>query len=59
MVEGLLQVGHIVVMNNFFSSIGLFKEFLYKGIYAMGIVRLNWVGLPSKLANMKSFKNHP
>ena len=43
----------------FFSSIGLFKEFLSNGIYAMGTVRPNWVGLPSELADTKSFKNHP
>ena len=28
MVEGLLDVGHVLVMYNFFSSIGLFKELL-------------------------------
>ena len=59
MVEVLSNVGHVVVMDNFFSSIELFKELLSKGIYATGIVRPNQVGLPSELANTKLYKNHP
>ena len=57
MVEGLANVGHIVVMDNFFSSIGLFMDLLSMGIYATWTIRLNQVGLPSKLSDVKSFKN--
>ena len=59
MVEGLGNVGHLMVMDNFFSSIGLFMDLLSIGIYASGTVRPNWVGLPLDLNDMKSFKNVP
>ena len=45
MVEGLLQVNHIVVMDHFFSSIGLFKELLSKGMYSTNTMRPSWVGI--------------
>ena len=59
MVEGLSNVGHFVVMDNFFSSIGLFMDLLSRGIYATGTVRPNHVGLPLELSDVKSFKNVP
>ena len=34
MVKDLSHVGHVVVMDNFFSSIGLFKDLLSRDIYA-------------------------
>ena len=34
LLKGLWSVGHYVVMDNFFSSIGLFMELLSKGTYA-------------------------
>jgi hypothetical protein len=59
MLEGLWNRGHLVVMDNFFSSIGLFKELLSKGTYACGTMRSNRVGLPTDLKNTNSFKNSP
>ena len=34
MVEGLDGKGHVVVMDNYLSSIGLFTELASRGIYA-------------------------
>jgi len=47
--------GHVIAMDNFFSSIPLFKDLLEKGIYATGTVRANRIGLPSVLKNTKEF----
>jgi hypothetical protein len=57
MLEGLWNRSHLVVTDNFFSSIGLFKELLQKGVYAIGTVRSNRVGLPIDLKNTISYKN--
>ena len=57
MVDGLANFGHHVVMDNFFSSIGLFMELLSLGIYATSTVRPNRVGLPMDLKDTKRFKN--
>ena len=43
MVDGLANFGHHMVMDNFFSSIGLFMELLSIGIYAIETVRPNRV----------------
>ena len=43
--------GHLVVMDNFFSSIELFEELERKGIYATWIIQGNRIGL---LAFMKN-----
>ena len=54
-LEGMENKGHVVVMDNYFTSVpGLFKKFL-RGIYAMCIVRNNHVGLPCALCNTKEF----
>ena len=37
---------HVITMDNFFSSIPLFKELLEMGTYATDIIRCNRVGLP-------------
>ena len=48
--------GHVITMNNFFSSIPLFKELLKRGTYATGTIRSNRVGLPDVLKDAKVFK---
>jgi hypothetical protein len=50
LLVGLENRGHIVVMDNFFSSIPLFVDLLEKGTYATGTVRANRIGLPTALA---------
>ena len=56
---GLWDVGHFVTMDNFFSSIAIFKELLVRGVYACGTIRTNCIGLPSILRNSRTFKNLP
>jgi hypothetical protein len=41
MVEGLDGKGHVVVMDNYFSSVGLFTEMASRGIYTTGTMRSN------------------
>lgn len=45
-------------MDNFFSSVGLFKDLLDRGTYATGTMRSNWVGLPQALKNTKDFNRN-
>jgi hypothetical protein len=47
--------GHVVVMDNYFSIVGLFTEMASRGIYASGTMRSNRVGLSKDLKNTKSF----
>jgi hypothetical protein len=54
-MTGLENRGHVVVMDNFFSSVSLFAELLEKGIYATRIVRTNRIGLPNMMKNHKQF----
>jgi hypothetical protein len=34
MVEGMENRGHVVIMDNYFMGVGLFKKLLEKGVYA-------------------------
>jgi hypothetical protein len=38
---GLDNKGHVVVMDNYFTSINLFRDLERQGIYAAGTMRLN------------------
>jgi hypothetical protein len=53
---GLEEKGHCVVMDNYFCSIPLFEELVGKGIYTIGAVRSNRIGLPQHLKNTKLWK---
>jgi hypothetical protein len=55
MVEGLDGKGHMVVLDNYFSSIGLFIEMAVQEIYKIGTMRLNRVGLLEDFKDTKSF----
>ena len=55
-MDGLANLGHLVIMDNFFSSVGLFNELLSMGIYATRTVRANRLGLPMELKDTKQFK---
>jgi hypothetical protein len=39
LMEGLEGKGHVLVTDNYFSSIGLFTEFASREIYAMGAIK--------------------
>jgi hypothetical protein len=56
MVSGLEGKGHLLVMDNYFSSIGLFQDLLSRGIYATSTMRTNRIGLPTDLKNTKDKK---
>ena len=48
--------GHVIVMDNFFTSVGLFRDLLSKSIYATGTMRSNRIGVPIVLRNTKACK---
>jgi hypothetical protein len=56
LVSGLEGKGHLLVVDNCFSSIGLFQDLLNRCIYATGTMRPNRIGLPTDLKNTKAFK---
>jgi hypothetical protein len=58
MVDGMENKGHVVVMDNYFTGVGLFKKLLTRGIYAIGTVRSNRVGLPVQLSDTKEFNKN-
>jgi hypothetical protein len=49
--------GHVISMDNFFTSVGLFEELAFMQIYATGIVKTNRIGLLLALKNTGAFKN--
>ena len=55
MVDGMENKGHVIVMDNYFIGVGLFKKLLDRGIYAIRIMRKNSVGLFLVLSNTKEF----
>jgi hypothetical protein len=56
LLAGLEKKGHCVVIDNYFCSIPLFEDLAKKGIYAMGTVRSNRIGLPLHLKNTRAWK---
>jgi hypothetical protein len=55
LMDGLENKGHVVVMDNYFLSVGLFEELASKGIYATGTLRANRIGVPPSLKDTKGF----
>jgi hypothetical protein len=58
LMEGLENRGHVVMMDNYFSSVGLFEELASKGIYATRTMRTNRIGLPAVLKDTKTFNRN-
>ena len=56
-LKGLWHRKFLVVIDNFFSSIGLFMNLLVQGMYVTGTLRSNRIGLLDNLKDTKSFKN--
>jgi hypothetical protein len=50
---------HVITMNNFFTSIDLFKELPENAIYAMGTLKSNRIGIPNALKDIKIFSRMP
>ena len=55
LVEGHKHKEHVITMDNYFSSISLFKDLAEVGKYATGMVQRNRVGLMKDLKDTKSF----
>jgi hypothetical protein len=53
LMVGLEGKGHVLVCDNYFSSIRLFMELYGCDIYGMGTMRSIRVGLPSELSNLR------
>jgi hypothetical protein len=51
--------GHVISIDNFFTSVRLFEELASMRIYATGMVRSNRIGLPLALKNRGAFRNVP
>ena len=51
LMEGYLDKNHVVVMDNFFSSIPLFSDLLHRSTYACGTVRSNRKYFPEDFKN--------
>lgn len=54
-MQGLEGRGHVVVIDNFFTSGPLLRELLSMRIYATGTVRGNRVGLPLALTKKSRY----
>jgi hypothetical protein len=52
LIEGLEGKGHVLVTDNYFSSIALFTKLANRDFYATGTMTSNYVGLPSDLKNL-------
>lgn len=55
LVESIHNMGHAIVMDNFFSSNDLFKALEERGTYATGTIHSNCIGLLLCLKNTKAF----
>jgi hypothetical protein len=54
LMDGLEIEGRTIVMDNYFTSIELFQKLHVRGIYAIGTVWANRIGLPEILANIST-----
>lgn len=46
---------HVIAMDNFFTSVGVFKNLIAQTIYATETMRSNHVGIPITLNDTKTF----
>ena len=59
LIDGNNGKGHVVVMDNNFSSVGLFEELARNGTYCTGTLRMNRIGTLRILKNTKELKCSP
>ena len=57
--RGLENKGHVIVMDNFFTSIELFQDLERRGIYKTRTMRSICIGLHPSMKNIKKFKKRP
>ena len=56
LICGLENKGHVIAVDNFLTSIQLFRDLEHQVIYAIGMMRSNWINLHSSIKNVKAFK---
>jgi hypothetical protein len=56
LTAGLDNKGHVITMDNFFTSVGLFRDLKRRGIYATGTMRSNRIGLHPNMKKIKEFR---
>jgi hypothetical protein len=59
LVSGLEGKGHVVVTDNYFSSVPLFSELANQEIYATGTMRSNRLGMSTELKNLREWNRTP
>jgi hypothetical protein len=58
MIDGMENKRHVVVIDNYFTSVGLFKKLFNKGIYETRTFRNNYIGLLLQLSETKEFNKN-
>jgi hypothetical protein len=58
LMVGLEGKGHVVVTDNYFSSIELFIELAHMEIYATCLMREKRIRLPQRLKDLKSWRRY-
>jgi hypothetical protein len=53
---GLDNKGHIITMDNFFTSVGHFHDLERRGIYGTGTMHSNRIGLHPNMRKIKEFR---
>jgi hypothetical protein len=56
LTSGLDNKGHVITMDNFFTSVGLFRDLERRGIYATGTMHSNRIGLHPDMRNIREFR---
>ena len=56
LMEGYLDKHHVVVMDNYFTSVPLFTDLLARSTYASGTLRLNRKYLPNECKEKKDME---
>ena len=59
LMDGNNEKGHIVVIDNYFSSVELFEELARNGTYSSGTLRTNCIGILQILKNRKELNHSP
>ena len=59
LMEGNQRKAHCIVMDNYFTSVGIFEELLQNETYAIGTIRTNHIGIPQQFKNTRDFNHAP
>lgn len=53
LMQKYVDKGHSLYLDNFYTSVGLSEELLYKNTYVTGTLRANRIGNPNEIKNIK------